>query len=203
KKLKRFLDEYEISLVLDEARTGFGRTGRWFGIEHWNVVPEIICTGNSMASGIPLAATISKAEIMDWESGSHLSSSGGNPIACAASLETIEVIREERLIENSIKQGNHLIKLFKEAQEKYEIIGDVRGKGLMIGIEPKLRTPGIEEADRILKKSIRQGVLLSKRGLSTLCLAPPLTIKRDAAEEGFRIIEAAMKEVLEETKHEI
>ncbi|MEM3061649.1 MAG: aminotransferase class III-fold pyridoxal phosphate-dependent enzyme, partial [Candidatus Bathyarchaeia archaeon] len=159
------------------------------------------------ASGIPLAATISKAEIMDWESGSHLSSSGGNPIACAASLETIEVIREERLIENSIKQGNHLIKLFKEAQEKYEIIGDVRGKGLMIGIEivkePKLRTPGIEEADRILKKSIRQGVLLSKRGLSTLCLAPPLTIKRDAAEEGFRIIEAAMKEVLEETKHEI
>jgi 4-aminobutyrate aminotransferase len=205
KKLKRFLDEYEIPLVMDEARTSFGRTGRWFGIDHWDIVPEVICIANSMASGIPLAATISKAEIMDWEPGSHLSFSGGNPIACAVSLEIIEIIKEEKLIENSIKQGNHLMKLLKEIQEKYEIIGDVRGKGLMIGIEivkdSQSKAPGIKEANQILKKSIKQGLLLFKRGQSTLCIAPPLTIKREIIEEGFHIIEASIKEVLEEIKH--
>lgn len=206
-KLKKLLDKHEILLVIDEARTGFGRTGRWFGIEHWKVIPEVICIANSMACGIPLAATISKTELMDWEPGSHLSFSGGNPIACATSLETIEIIKEEKLIENSINQGNYLMRLFKEIQEKYEIIGDIRGKGLMIGIEivkdPKLKTPGIKEANQILKKSIKQGLLLFKRGPSTLCIAPPLTIKKEIIEEGFYIIEAAIKEVLEEIKHKI
>ncbi|MEM3572074.1 MAG: aminotransferase class III-fold pyridoxal phosphate-dependent enzyme, partial [Candidatus Bathyarchaeia archaeon] len=203
-KLKKFLDENEIPLVIDEARTGFGRTGRLFGIEHWKIVPEIVCIANSIASGIPLAATISKAEIMDWEPGSHLSFSGGNPIACAVSLEIIEIIKEEKLIENSIKQGNYLMKLLKEIQGKYEIIGDVRGKGLMIGIEivkdSESKIPGIIEANQILKKSIKQGLLLSKRGKSTLCIAPPLTIKKEFIEEGFHIIEAAIKETLEEIK---
>jgi len=137
--------------------------------------------------------------LMDWEGGSHANTFGGNPVACAAALEVINIIRDEHLLENATKQGTYVMKRLRELQEKYSIIGDVRGKGLMIGVEmvkdPKTKAPGKEEANEIMKKCWRRGVALITCGVSTIRIVPPLTIKRDLLDSAFEIIQGAIKEV--------
>jgi len=199
KRLKKLADKYGILLIDDEIQSGLARTGKWFAIEHWGVEPDVVCIAKSIAAGIPLSATVAKAELMDWEGGSHANTFGGNPVACAAALEVINVIRDEHLLENATRQGAYVMKRFKEMQEKYSIIGDVRGKGLMIGVEmvkdPKTKVPAKEEANEIMSKCWRRGVALITCGLSTLRVVPPLTITRDLLDPALEIIQGAIKEV--------
>ncbi len=196
---KRVLDKYNLLLVDDEIQSGMGRTGKWFALEHWDVVPDIITIAKALGSGIPIGAAIARADVMDWEPGSHASTFGGNPVACAAGLEVIEVIKQERLLENASKQGTHILARLKEMEQRYEIIGDVRGKGLMIGVEivksKETKEPGIEEAKAIMQKCFQRGLALITCGNSTIRLIPPLTISRELVDTGLEIFEGAVKEI--------
>jgi len=199
KRLRKLLDKYNILLVDDEIQSGMGRTGRWFAIEHFQTIPEMMLVAKSVAGGLPLGALVTKSELMDWERGSHATTFGGNPVACVAGLEVIKAIREEHMLENSTRQGNHILKRFREMQQKYDMIGDVRGKGLMIGVEivndRKTKSHGIEMANEIMMKSWRRGVAIVLCGQSTLRIAPPLVITRDQVDSALDIIEGAIKEV--------
>jgi len=201
-KIKKMLDKYDILIVDDEAHTSIARTGRWFAIDHWKIVPDIICFSNSLASGLPLAVMISNAELMDWENGSNFNFVGGNALASSVANKVIDLIQKEKLIENSIKEGNYLLRRLNEMKEKYDIIGDVRGKGLMTGIEIIMdsndKAPNEDESTEIMKKCFRRGLILTMCGSSVLKMTPPLTIKRDMIDEGLLIIESAIKEVYHE-----
>jgi len=198
-KLKKLVDKHDILLVDDEIQSGVGRTGKWFAIEHWDVAPDIVCVAKSIASGLPLGVTIANSEVMDWEGGSHSNTFGGNPVACAAAQAVLETIEKDRLMENAMRQGAHAMRRLKEMQERHSIIGDVRGKGLMIGVEivkdRKTKTPGVDEAKEIMLKSWRRGVALITCGQSTLRLAPPLTITRELIDPALDVIEGAIREV--------
>jgi 4-aminobutyrate aminotransferase len=198
-RLKKLLDKNGIMMVDDEVQSGMGRTGRWFAIEHWGVEPDVVCTSKALASGLPIGATVAKAEDMDWEGGSHANTFGGNPVSCAAALQVISIIRDEHLMENATKQGNYIMKRLREMQEKYLIIGDVRGKGLMIGAEivkdPKTKEYADKEAHDIMMKSFRRGLAIITAGHSTLRIVPPLIITRDIVDSGLEILEGAIKEV--------
>ncbi|MCW4001905.1 MAG: acetyl ornithine aminotransferase family protein [Candidatus Bathyarchaeota archaeon] len=198
-RLKRLADKYGLLLIDDEVQSGIGRTGRWFAIEHWKVKPDVVCAAKALASGLPLAATVSRARLMDWEGGSHASTFGGNPLACVAALAVIDVIKEERLLENAEKQGNHIMKWLQNLKEEREIVGDVRGKGLMIGIEivedKETKKPGADKANKVMLRCWRRGIALIACGVSTLRIIPPLTITRELADAGLEIVEDAIKEV--------
>jgi 4-aminobutyrate aminotransferase len=204
KRLRKLLDKNGILMVDDEVQAGMGRTGRWFGIEHWGVEPDVLCTSKALASGMPIGATVANADLMDWEGGSHANTFGGNPVSCAAALEVIKAIRDEHLMENATRQGDYMIKRLKEMQEKYDIIGDVRGKGLMIGAEivkdPKTKESGDSEAHDIMMKSFRRGLAMITAGHSTLRIAPPLIITRELVDSGLDILEGAVKEVAKSSK---
>ena len=203
KRLKRLTDKNGILMVDDEVQAGMGRTGRWFGIEHWGVEPDVVCTSKALASGLPIGATVARDELMDWEGGAHANTFGGNPVSCAAAIEVIHAIRDEHLLENATKEGNYILKRLKELQEKYPIIGDVRGKGLMIGAEivkdPKTKEFGETEAHDIMMKAFRQGLAIITCGHSTLRITPPLIISRDLVDSGLDILEGAVKEVSKAT----
>jgi len=198
-KLKKLADKYGILLVDDEIQAGVGRTGKFCAIEHWNVTPDIVCLAKSIAAGLPLGVTIARAEVMDWEGGSHANTFGGNPLACSAAKAVIDVVEKERLMENATRQGAHMMTRLKEMQEKYPIIGDVRGKGLMIGVEivkdKKTKAPGSDEASEIMQKSWRRGVVAITCGPSTIRIAPPLTITRELVDSALDVIEGVVKEV--------
>ena len=119
----------------DEVQSGVGRTGKWWAIEHTGVQPDIVCSAKGIASGMPLGVTMSRAEIMDWVPGSHASTFGGNPVCIAAALATLDVIEKEGLLHNSAEVGNHMLKRMADWPAKPKLVGDVRGRGLMIGVE--------------------------------------------------------------------
>jgi 4-aminobutyrate aminotransferase len=201
-RLKKLADKYGILLIDDEVQSGIGRTGKWFAIEHWNVEPDIICSAKALASGLPLGATIAKAKVMDWVGGSHASTFGGNPLSCAAAIAVIDAIKEERLLENATKQGAYIMKRFEELKEKSEIVGDVRGKGLMIGVEfvedKDSKKPAPQKANEIMIRSWKRGVAVITCGISTLRIVPPLNITRELVDAGMEIIEDVVKEVEKE-----
>jgi len=198
-RLKKILDKYDILMVDDEIQSGMGRTGKWFAIEHWNVSPDIVATAKALASGLPIGAAIARKELMDWEAGSHANTFGGNPVACAAALQVINIIRDEKLMENATRQGAYLTKRLKEMQQRYPIIGDVRGKGLMVGAEfikdQETKEPASKEAQEIMKKCFKRGLTIITAGSSTMRFAPPLIITREILDEGLEIFEGAVKEV--------
>ena len=198
-RLKKILDKYDILMVDDEIQSGMGRTGKWFAIEHWGVTPDILATAKALASGLPIGAAIAREELMDWEGGSHANTFGGNPVACAAALQVIDIIREERLMENATRQGAYLMKRLKEMQERYEIIGDIRGRGLMVGMEfvkdRETKEPASEEVQDIMNKCFKRGLAIITAGKSTMRFAPPLIITREIMDEGLEIFEGAVKEV--------
>ncbi|NIP67073.1 acetyl ornithine aminotransferase family protein [Candidatus Bathyarchaeota archaeon] len=198
-RLKKLADKYHLLLIDDEIQAGMGRTGKWFAIEHWNVEPDIVCAAKAVASGLPLGATVARARIMDWEGGSHASTFGGNPLACRAALAVIDVIEEENLLEKAAKQGDYILKRLEDLKEECGIIGDVRGKGLMIGIEvvedEETKEPGRDKAKEIMMRCWRRGIALITCGVSTIRIAPPLNITRELIEAGIEIIEDVVKEV--------
>jgi 4-aminobutyrate aminotransferase len=203
-KLKKLADKYGLLIIDDEVQSGIGRTGKWFAIEHWNVEPDIICSAKALASGLPIGAAISKAKVMDWPGGSHASTFGGNPLSCAAAAAVLEVIREENLLENANKQGAYALKRLEELKERSDIIGDVRGKGLMIGIElvedKESKKPAAQKAAEVIMRSWKRGVAVVTCGASTIRVVPPLTIQREMLDTALDIVEDTIDEVAKESK---
>jgi len=198
-RLSKICKKNGIILIDDEVQTGFARTGKMWACEHWNVEPEIICMSKAMAGGLPCGACVTRRETMDWTPSSHENTLGGNPIVIAAALAVLRVIRKERLAENAAKQGEYLIKRLKEMRETHKYLGDVRGKGLMVGIElvkdKKTKTPATEERNDLILEAFRRGVLLLGAGQSSLRLAPPLIINQQQIDVGLEIFEESLKTV--------
>jgi len=201
-RLKKLADKHGLLLIDDEVQSGIGRTGKWFAIEHWNVEPDVICSAKALASGLPISATIAKAKIMDWTGGSHASTFGGNPLSCAAAAAVIETIKEEELLENANKQGAYALKRLAELRERSEIVGDVRGKGLMIGVElvedKESKKPAAQKAAQVIMRSWKRGVAVVTCGASTIRIVPPLTIQREMLDAALDIVEDTIDEVAKE-----
>ncbi len=197
-KLYELAREFGILFVVDEVQTGMGRTGKMMAIEHWNVVPDIIALAKGIASGMPLGATVSQAEVMDWVPGSHASTFGGNPISCQAALTTIALL-EEGLIENAALLGAYLLGQLKELQKRFDLIGDVRGKGLMIGVElvkdRETRKKAIEERNQVIQSCFEKGLLILGCGENTIRLVPPLIITQKEADTALTILEEVLRKV--------
>jgi 4-aminobutyrate aminotransferase len=196
KRLEKLLKPHGILMVDDEVQSGMGRTGRWFAIEHFGVEPDIVVISKGIASGLPLGAMVARKEVMTWGPGAHASTFGANPVAAAAALATIRTIEDEGLMGNAEKVGGHVKKRFEEMKEKYEIVGDVRGKGLMIGAEivnsKSTKEYGTKHVENILDYTWRNGVLLISCGKSTLRFFPPLMIDRELADEALDVVERAI-----------
>ncbi len=203
KRLKRLLDGYGIPLMVDEAACGVGRTGRWFAVEHWEVEPDLTCFGGALAGGLPLGGFAVRAEMADWEEGVHIGGSGVSPLALAAATATINTIKEEGLLDNAVNQGRYLLRRLAELGDEHPLVGDVRGKGLMVGVElikeDKEKTAAEEEAREILSTCWKRGLCLTLTGASTLRINPPLTVTREIIDEGLSILEGAVKELERET----
>ncbi|MGA9801033.1 MAG: acetyl ornithine aminotransferase family protein [Terriglobales bacterium] len=192
-ELRRICDKYGILLVADEVQSGMGRTGKWWAIEHTEVQPDIICSAKGIASGMPLGVMMSRADIMDWVPGSHASTFGGNPVCIAAALATLDVIEKEGLLANSTEVGNHMLKRMADWPRKHKLVGDVRGRGLMIGVEivkdKKTKEYGAEERDRIIELAFERGLLFLGCGPSTIRIAPPLVVTKDEADVAVDVLE--------------
>jgi 4-aminobutyrate aminotransferase len=196
--LREICDDHGILLAFDEVQTGFGRTGEWFAAQALGVEPDIVCLAKGIANGFPLGATAARRELMGrWGAASHGTTYGGNPIACAASLATLEVIRDENLMENARVQGAYMLEALEELQAETHIIGDVRGIGLMIAAEvvrPGTKEPNGEVVDRIKRRALENGLLFYPCGhwSQTIRLIPPLTITREQVDEGLGILREAI-----------
>jgi 4-aminobutyrate aminotransferase len=198
-ELRRICDKHGIMLVLDEVQSGIGRTGKWFAVEHTGVHPDMVCIAKGIASGMPLGITMSKADIMDWVPGSHASTFGGNPVCIAAALATLDVIEKEGLLRNSQEVGDHMRKRTADWPKKHRIVGDVRGRGLMIGVEivkdQATREYGASERDRIVELAFERGVLFLGCGPSTIRIAPPLIVTKDEADVAIDALEESIASV--------
>jgi 4-aminobutyrate aminotransferase len=189
-----------ILLVADEIQSGFGRTGKLFACEHWGVEPDILCVAKGIASGMPLGAMIARDEISTWTRGAHGSTFGGNPVACAAALATLSLI-ERGLVKNAGEVGNYLKEKLAKLQRTQSVITDVRGLGLMIGVEFS-RPDGDGAADRsrrdqVVLKSFEKGLLLLGCGESTIRFCPPLIVTRKEVDTAVGIFETAVKEAVQ------
>ena len=199
-KKMEFLRKEGVLFVDDEIQTGVGRTGRFLGIEHYGIVPDVVTLAKGIASGLPLSATVAKAKIMgSWKPGQHASTFGANPVAVEAALATLDVIKTERLIQNAKRIGEMAKKRLLEMKEKYEIIGDVRGMGLFLGVEivkeKKSKVRGEEEARQIMDYCFHHGLLAIMAGRNTLRVIPPLNISDEEMSEGLDIVEEGIAAV--------
>lgn len=194
--LRELTQRHKILLIVDEIQAGMGRTGKMFAIEHWGVEPDIIAVAKGIASGMPLGGIIAKSEIIDWGPGSHANTFGGNPLACAAALETIQLL-ETKLMENARVVGEHLKACLETLARRYPLIGDVRGVGLMVGVElVKDRTakePAIQERNQIIQKAFRRGLLLLGCGESGIRFSPALVVTKGEVDVAMEIFERCLK----------
>ncbi len=199
KDLRALCDEYGILLISEEVQQGFGRTGKWFGIENFGVVPDAIVMGKGIASGLPLGGVVARAEYMDnWQAPAHLFTAAGNPVCCAAALATIGVIRDEGLLEHTTKLGEHVMARFRKMQERFEIIGDVRGIGLSVGVD-LVTDRTTKERNRIAAAKIcyrawEKGLLLSFFSGSVFRIQPPLVISREQMDIALDSIEESFED---------
>ncbi|MFN2213773.1 MAG: acetyl ornithine aminotransferase family protein [Anaerolineales bacterium] len=190
--LRALCDRYGILLIVDEVQCGMGRTGQWWAIQHYYVEPDIVCVGKGIASGMPLGAIIAKEELMTWTKGAHGNTYGGNPIACAAALATIDLIKDQYMA-NAAQVGQYALEKLQSIALRYPSIGQVRGMGLMIGVEfvqdQETRRPDRGLRDKVVLEAFQSGLLLLGCGKSTIRIAPPLNISRDEIDQGLSIFE--------------
>ena len=195
KELRRICDEHGILLIVDEVQSGMGRTGKMFALEHYGVKADIVCIAKGIASGLPLGACVARADLMDWKPGAHASTFGGNPVAIAAALKTIELLQRE-LVANSAEVGEYLKRGLEKLMAKYECIGDVRGKGLMLGVEfikdRATRQPDPELRDRVEMASFQRGLILLGCGANSIRWSPPLILRREHVDVALEIFEEAI-----------
>jgi 4-aminobutyrate aminotransferase len=202
KMVFKIVKNYGGLFIADEVQTGFGRTGKkWFGIEQWEVEPDIITTAKGMGNGVPIGATITTAALADTFKGLTISTFGGNPVTSVAARATIEVIEEEHLLENVDTVGRYFRGKLEELQQKYALIGDVRGMGLMQGLElVKDRTtkePAVEATAQVMERTRDNGLLIGKGGLygNVLRLSPILNISKTDVDEAIRLLDKSFSEV--------
>jgi 4-aminobutyrate aminotransferase len=196
-ELRRICDQHGILLVADEVQSGIGRTGKWWAIEHTGVQPDIVCSAKGIASGMPLGVVLTRADIMDWVPGSHASTFGGNPVCIAAALATLDVIEKENLLKNSAEVGAHMLKRMADWPAKLKLVGDVRGRGLMVGVEivkdKATKEYGAAERDRIVEHAFERGVLFLGCGPSTVRICPALVVTKDEADVAVNVLEECIK----------
>jgi len=200
--LRELCDKYDILLIADEVQSGMGRTGKWWAIENFGVEPDIITSAKGIASGMPLGAMVTRKEIMDWPKGSHGNTYGGNPVCCAASLATIDLI-ENQYLQNTREVGSYTLDALSEIMVRHPNIGDVRGVGLMIGVEfvtdKESKTPAVALRDDIINLAFERGMLTLGCGQSTIRLAPPLSTSKSEVDEALTIFEEAI--TIAESRH--
>ncbi len=197
-RLKALAQRHGILFVADEIQMGMGRTGKWFSIEHWGVVPDITLIAKGIASGMPLGAMVARKDLMSWPVGAHGTTLGGNPVSCAAALATIQVIEDEGLMSNAARMGRHILNAAQEMQRRHPVIGDVRGKGLIMGLELVLdretKEPAKDLRDHVVERCFRKGLLILGCGSSTVRFMPALTVDADTADEALSIFAEALTE---------
>jgi 4-aminobutyrate aminotransferase-like enzyme len=198
----RIVKSYGGLFISDEVQTGFGRTGKkWFGIEQWEVVPDIITCAKSMGNGVPVGVTITTSELADKFQGLTISTFGGNPVTSVAARAVIEVIEEENLLENTYVVGGYFRSKLEELQEKHSLIGDVRGMGMMQALElvkdRQTKQPGAAEATQLLERARENGLLIGKGGLygNVIRMAPPMNLSKTDVDEGIRLLDKALSAV--------
>ena len=188
-----------ILFIVDEVQTGLARTGKMFASEHFGIYPDIITLSKALASGLPMGATVSKAEIADWDEGSHSNTMGGNLLSAAAALASISVIEKMNLCERAQELGEHAMKRLSELKDESRLVGDVRGLGLMIGVEfvkdKDTKERATEETERIIIEAFKSGLILLPVGLNCVRIAPPLNIDISLLDQGIGILENAVDKV--------
>ena len=197
-ELRAICDRHGIMLVVDEVQSGAGRTGKWWAIQHSGVEPDIVCMAKGIASGMPLGVCMSKAEVMDWVPGSHASTFGGNPVSLAAALATIDILEREG-IGNAAEVGAKMLNRLHDWKKTHPLVGDVRGRGLMIGIElvkdKTTREPVTELRNRVEMRAFEKGLIILGCGETSIRLCPPLVVSEDEAMVGLDILEEALTQV--------
>jgi len=195
KELRRICDEHGILLVADEVQSGMGRTGKMFALEYSGVKADIVCIAKGIASGLPLGACVARADLMDWKKGAHASTFGGNPVAIAAALKTIDLLQRE-LVANSAEVGAYLKNGLEKLMSKYDCIGDVRGWGLMIGVEfvkdRASKKPDPELRDRVEIETFNRGVILLGCGANSIRWSPPLILTKENVDVALEIFDEAI-----------
>jgi 4-aminobutyrate aminotransferase len=195
--LHRICRKHGIMLVADEVQSGMGRTGKWWAVDYAGVEPDIICTAKGIASGTPLSAVIARASVMDWKPGAHASTFGGNPVCIAASLATLRLL-EEKYMENANRVGDFIMKRTADWTQRFKSVGEVRGRGLMIGIEfvrdQKTKEKAPELRNRLIQAAFHKGLLVLGSGDTTLRFCPPLVIDEEQADFAVKILEECIRE---------
>ena len=193
--LRRICDENGILLIVDEVQSGMGRTGKMFASEHYNLKPDIITLAKGLASGIPIGACVARADLMDWKPGAHASTFGGNPVALASALKTIELL-EGGLVRNSAEVGAYIQDGLRRLARKHDCVGDVRGLGMMIGVEfvagAGSRDAAPELRDRVEMECYKRGLILLGCGYNTIRWSPPLILTRENADVALEIFDEAV-----------
>jgi 4-aminobutyrate aminotransferase len=198
-RLRHFCDQHGILLLVDEIQSGIGRTGKWWAVEHDQVEPDIVCFAKGIASGFPIGGIIAREEIMTWKPGAHGSTFGGNPVAIAAALGTLQVIETENLLAKAAETGDYMKDALTEIQSRHFSVGDVRGRGMMVAAEfvkdkeTKQRAVGLR--NQVIQKAFQKRLLLLPCGTNTIRFIPPLNISRNLVDEGLQIFEEALTEV--------
>jgi len=201
---RKFFEELErvarrngILLIFDEVQSGMGRTGKMWAAEHFDAVPDIFAVAKGIASGLPLGATVARADLMTWPPGAHASTFGGNPVSCAAALTTIALLQEE-LVENAARMGAYLMDRMREWPRHFPVVGEVRGLGLMIGVElvrdQNTREKAPQLRDRVVQRAFERGLLVLGAGENTIRLSPPLVVNRDQCDFALEILAEGIAE---------
>ncbi|MEZ4516730.1 MAG: acetyl ornithine aminotransferase family protein [Chloroflexota bacterium] len=198
RRLRDVCDRYGILLIVDEIQSGAGRTGKWWAVEHEGVEPDIVCFAKGVGSGMPIGGIIARDDLMIWEPGSHGSTFGGNPVASAAALATLQVIENEGLLQSAEETGEYIMDALAEMENRHPSIGEVRGRGLMLGIEfvkdRETKERATELRNHIIQRSFENGLLLIPCGTNSLRMTPPLNVPHALVEEGLHIFEEALTE---------
>lgn len=200
KKLYQIAQKHGILYIADEVQSGMGRTGKMFATEHFDVKPDIMALAKGIASGLPLGAMVARADIMNWEAGSHASTFGGNPVSCEAALATIDLLESE-LMANATERGKQLMDGLKELQKNIECIGDVRGLGLMVGVEfvedRNTKERAVEWRNQVVQNAFLKGLLLLGCGQNNIRFSPALTVSSEEIDVCLEIFEESVRELFE------
>ncbi|MCA9953663.1 MAG: aminotransferase class III-fold pyridoxal phosphate-dependent enzyme, partial [Anaerolineales bacterium] len=195
-RLREVCDKHGILLIVDEIQSGVGRTGKWWAIEHEDVQPDIVCFAKGVGSGMPIGGILAPESIMDWKPGSHGSTFGGNPIAAVSALTTLQVIEEENLLARAEETGRFIKDALVEMEDRHPSLGDVRGRGLMIGMEfvkdRKTKERMVDLRDHVIQYAFEHGLLLIPCGTNSIRITPSLNVPHNLVEEGLHIFEAAL-----------
>ena len=197
-RLRELTTRHGILFVADEVQSGMGRSGKMFAIEYSGVEPDIMAIAKGIASGMPLGVAVARSGLMAWPPGAHASTFGGNPVSCAAALATIKLLKE-RLVANAAEVGGHLMNALKALMDKHPLIGDVRGRALMIGVElvrdRRTKERAADERDAVVQAAFARGLLLLGAGKNAIRFSPPLVLTREQADTATRIFDEALTEV--------